>query len=169
MQLRLLTSTLIIATMPLAAQASGEDCFPACSQPAPVEVKVDAKVDATLETLNVMSHREVARDTSAPGSCDAGFMKMAEDLNDKVKPIRKIVGYMRSPQGLAIKLVNDHIVKIPAWVGYAMDPVGSIRSKAIDKARTRVRDALNDGSGCMPVPANEAVDAAESINAKYSI
>lgn len=169
MQLRLLTGTLIIAALPLAAQASGEECFPACAEPAQIEVKVEMKVDATLETVAVVSPRGVAGDTPAPGSCGASFMMQAESLNDKFKPVREIVGYVRSPPGLAIKLVNDHIVKIPAWVGYAMDPVGSIKNRAIVEARTRVRAAMNAGARCATDPANEAADAAEGIDAKLSV
>lgn len=65
-----------------------------------------------------------------------------ESVNQQLKPVKEIVGYVRSPQGLAIKLVNDHVVRIPAWVGYALDPVGSLKHRAIDEARDRARDAL---------------------------
>ena len=102
-------------------------------------------------------------------------MKTAEDLNDKVKPIKDIVGYVRSPQGLAIKLVNDHIVKIPAWIGYAMDPLGSIKRQAFGKARSLAKDALSDGNACEVAPLEvtvgvaASIEAIEAVNAKHSI
>jgi hypothetical protein len=33
-------------------------------------------------------------------------------------------------------------VKIPAWVGYAMDPVGSLKNRAMDEVRTRAKSAI---------------------------
>jgi hypothetical protein len=101
-------------------------------------------------------------------------MKAADDLNDKVKPVRDIIGYVRSPQGLAIKLVNDHIVKIPAWIGYAIDPLGSIRRQAMSEVRSRVRDAMSDENACAIAPADDlrdaagALDAIEAVDAKHA-
>jgi hypothetical protein len=109
-------------TQPQPVNANDSACFPMCSSNIPaIEVEVKApKADAC-------------------NSQSSSLIKQAEQLNDRAKPIKEIVGYVRSPQGLAIKLVNDHVVKIPAWVGYAMDPVGSLKNRAMDEVRTRAK------------------------------
>ena len=160
-----------ILGLPLTAMASESDCFPLCPEPA----RVDSPVELKLDTVDIVSAREAASEATGTTSCDTGFMKTAEDLNDKVKPIKDIVGYVRSPQGLAIKLVNDHIVKIPAWIGYAMDPLGSIKRQAFGKARSLAKDALSDGNACEVAPLEvtvgvaASVEAIEAVNAKHSI
>lgn len=143
--------------MALNANASEMDCFPMCP-----EHKVEVSAAVPIE--------------GGPGemtgkSCDDGLVKQVEALNDKVKPIREIVGYVRSPQGLAIKLVNDYIVSIPAWIGFAMDPVGSLKHMAIDEVRTRAKAAIvsSSGSACenatviVPVEGKETRDTTQSI------
>ncbi len=174
MKRKLLIGSFVVVAfgLPLTASAADWDCFPLCAEPAKTEAHVQAATaDATLEPVTVVATREGAINTDAPTSCGNGFMQQAEDLNNKVKPIKEIVGYIRSPQGLAIKLVNDHIVKIPAWIGYAMDPLGSLKRKAFDEVRTRAKEALKAGSACGLVPETdffntvsdlEATDAAEA-------
>ena len=85
-----------------------------------------------------------------------GVVAQAEALNERIKPIKEIVGYVRSPQGFAIKMVNDHVMKIPAWVGYAIDPLGSLKNKAMDQVKTSARVAMGlDHKGaknCSAVP-----------------
>ena len=165
--------------LPLTTMASESDCFPLCPEPVKVEATVEARIETAgevkVDAVYIVAHRDVAIGTNTATSCDSGFMKSAEELNDRVKPIREIVGYVRSPQGLIIKLVNDHIVKIPVWIGYAMDPIGSIKHRAIDEVRTRARDAMADDSACRVVTvgdwldASDAIDAIEYIDVKYSI
>lgn len=75
-------------------------------------------------------------------ACEMSLVRQADELNDRIKPIRDLVGYVRSPQGLAIKLVNDHVVSIPGWVGYAIDPVGSLKRRAMEEVRDRARSAI---------------------------
>jgi hypothetical protein len=150
MKRKLLVRTLMVTliALPLATKAEEPDCFPTCAQLATAGNRAETAVDVTLDTVKIVATQEYAPGETPSVSCDFGFMKTAEDLNDKIRPIREIVGYVRSPQGLAIKLVNDHIVKIPAWVGYAMDPIGSIKHRAIDEVRTQLKSAMDDGKGC---------------------
>ena len=177
MKRKLLIGSFIVVALglPLTAAAADWDCFPMCAEPEKSEASVQATADATLEPVNVVATREAAINADTPTSCGNGFMQQAEDLNSKVKPIREIVGYVRSPQGLAIKLVNDHIVKIPAWIGYAMDPLGSLKRKAFDEVRTRARDAMADSNACGVVPEADIfntvsdLDAIDAAEAKRSI
>lgn len=168
MKRKLLAGPLMVVVfgLSLTATASEQDCFPMCVEPATVAAKIEIAVDTKLDTVDVAAPREVGIDTTPRQSCDSGLIKKAEALNDKVRPIREIIGYVRSPQGLVIKLVNDHIVKIPAWIGYALDPIGSIKHKAIDELRTRARDAMADGNACDTAPANESFEAAGVNDAK---
>ena len=73
-----------------------------------------------------------------------GVAAQAEALNERIKPIKEIVGYVRSPQGFAIKMVNDHVMKIPAWVGYVIALLGSLKNKAMDQ-KTSARAVMGLG------------------------
>ncbi|MBL8518544.1 MAG: hypothetical protein JNM76_16395 [Betaproteobacteria bacterium] len=120
------------------ASAADLECFPLCSDHAPA-----------AETQAVV-------DSSEP--CGNSLVDKAESLNNKLKPVKEITGYIRSPQGLAMKLVNDHVVKIPAWVGYAVDPVGSLKNRAMGEVRTRVKEQLLPSRSCPAQAQEEAAD-----------
>lgn len=129
--------------------ANDSACFPMCKS-----IESAPTVEAEVEVK--------APKTDACNSQSSSLIKQAEQLNDRVKPIKEIIGYVRSPQGLAIKLVNDHVVKIPAWVGYAMDPVGSLKNRAMDEVRTRAKTMVGldrATTGCAPEAA-APIDAA---------
>ena len=122
----------------------------------PVNANDDACFPMCQSTLAAEATEIEPPKVDACNSQSASLIKQAEQLNDRVKPIKEIIGYVRSPQGLAIKLVNDHVVKIPAWVGYAMDPVGSLKNRAMDEVRTRAKTmvGLNRATtGCVAEPA----------------
>lgn len=124
-------AALFLTTVSLSAAASEGDCFPMCETAAeeakPAEIRI----------------------------CDLPGARAVEEINNQVQPIKEVVGYVRSPQGLAVKLVNDHLFKIPPWVGYAMDPVGSLKQRAIKEVRTRAKEmvGLNKDRGCTPLEA----------------
>jgi hypothetical protein len=128
-------------------QATENDCFPACAampSAAPNTEKVEPKADAAPAPATATDSGE--RPTACAKQSKAQELaQSAEKLNDQIKPVKEIIGYVRSPQGLAMKLVNDHVVKIPAWVGYAVDPVGSLKNKAMDEVRTRAKTAIGLG------------------------
>lgn len=169
MKSKLLVGTLMVLGVGLSlnAKASEIDCFPMCVEAAKAEAKVESAADVKLDTIDVVAMREAGADARHATTCDSSLVQKAEELNDKVRPIREIVGYVRSPQGLVIKLVNDYVVTIPVWVGYAMDPLGSIKRKAFDEARTLAKDAMADGNVC--ATANESFDTTDALNAKHSI
>ncbi len=135
----------LLMTLTLSAHANGNtnegDCFPACTAEKP------AVAEPTVPEP-ILTDAPCAVDTNP-----RGMVGQIEDLNDRVKPIKEIVGYVRSPQGLALKLVNDHVVKIPPWVGYAIDPVGSLKSRAMDEVRTRAKDAVGLNKPAAACPA----------------
>ena len=168
MKSKLLVGTLmVLGGFSLNAKASEIDCFPMCVEALKVEAKVESAADIKLDTINVVAQHDLAAAAPHATTCDSGLIEKAEGLNNKVKPIREIVGYVRSPQGLVIKLVNDYVVTIPVWVGYVMDPLGSIKRKAFDEARTLAKDAMADGNAC--ATANESFETTDAINTKHSI
>ena len=170
MKSKLLVGSLMAFGLGIALNASAAemDCFPMCAEPAKVALIVDATGDQNPVMSNGDNQREGALTVPTAKACDSGLVKQAEELNATVKPIREIIGYVRSPQSLAIKLVNDYIVTIPAWIGFAMDPLGSIKNIALDEVRTRAKEVIVSGFACEPMPANAPVDVAESLDMKYS-
>lgn len=114
--------------------ANDSECFPMCA----IVAIVEPAPPVETQTVDAPS----ADACNNPNNPTRDLIKQAEQLNDRIKPIKDIVGYVRSPQGLAIKLVNDHVVKIPPWVGYAIDPIGSLKNRAMDEVRTRAKSAM---------------------------
>jgi hypothetical protein len=164
---------LFVATLfglPSTAMASAVDCFPLCTETVTKSIPFDATpAQVTLDPVYISAHRSVGVDAYPATSCDSSLTKTVDNLNTTTKPIREIVGYIRSPQGLAIKLVNDYVIKIPAWLGYAMDPLGSLKRKAIDEARTRAKESLAEGDACALEFAESPFDSAEVVDEKHSI
>jgi hypothetical protein len=162
---RLAALCIAIATSSVAfaqTQATENDCFPAC--PANTGIKaeaaaVEAPVVSRSTTSNVADNAADNAPACAKQSKTQELAQRAEALNDRVKPVKEIIGYVRSPQGLAMKLVNDHVVKIPAWVGYAVDPVGSLKNKAMDEVRTRAKSAIGLGKSAPCVSAADSDEA----------
>ena len=170
MKNKLLVGSLILLAQGLSTglQASENDCFPACPELAKPVATIEVPAEVKLESAVFIAPRGPTNEPVPNKSCDtSNLVRKAEELNEKVKPIRDLVGYVRSPQGLAIKLVNDHIVRIPAWIGYAIDPIGSIKHRAIDVVRTHARDAFTVGKNCDAAPTTLPFD--EAIDAKASI
>ena len=172
MKRKLMIGSLIVLGIGLTlnAAASEIDCFPLCTESSKVELKVEPAADVKLDTVDVAAPPGNAMDAVPSKSCIAeGLVQKADELNDTVKPIREIISYVRSPQGLVFKLVNDHIVKIPVWIGYVIDPLGSLKHKAIDEVRTRAKEAMVGGKACETEPAIEPFVVTDSIELKSSI
>ena len=169
---KLFAAGLLMVTLPLTVMATEEQCFPLCSAPVPVEAGVEMAVDAKLDPLAVMARRETGDASTRADSCEAGILKDAENLNARIKPIKEIVGYLRSPQSFAIKLIDKHVVKIPAWVSFAIDPVGSLKSKAIDEVKSQARDAMKGDFDCVAATTDEAAarrNAADAVDEKHAV
>jgi hypothetical protein len=142
-----------------AASANDFDCFPLCDT---AKVATTPVTPQTPEIPETPAKPTCTAKSDAPSSAQTAVEKI-ENVNNQLKPIKEIAGYIQSPQGLAVKLVNDHIVKIPAWVGYAIDPVGAIKNKAMGEVRDRAKTALKEefskpaAATCVaPAEANEA-------------
>lgn len=133
----LLIALFVATTAVHAKQSDGnpEACFPVCEVEMP-----EASNVLTPDADKAASESTAMASKTCEGN--AGLVQNMEKLNAQIKPVKDLVGYVRSPQGLAVKLVNDHLFKIPGWVGFALDPVGTIKHKAIDEVRGRAKEML---------------------------
>jgi hypothetical protein len=130
----LIPSLLLLCAAP-AAYADAYDCFPACREPAAAPAKA---------AINLCEHRAVRE-----------VARIERDL----KPVKQIYDIATNPTGFAIKQVNDHVVHIPPWVGYAMDPKGAIRAKVMDRARGELRKQVGLQNECAAeAGGEEAID-----------
>jgi hypothetical protein len=85
-------------------------------------------------------------------------------IERKLKPLRDVVGIVQNPTGFVLKQVDAHIVHIPAWVGYAMDPVGSLRAKAMDRVRKEFRKSAGLEKGCQPREGDTIDDGSQDLD-----
>ena len=129
MRFQSLIACAALASLSSPTFAEIEDCFPQCDRPAPV-----------------------APPKSGEGLCQFAVVREAAHIDHDLKPVKRIVGIVTNPTGFAIQQVNDHVVRIPPWVGYAMDPRGAIRAKVVDLARDQVKKAAGLQNDCI-VPA----------------
>ena len=88
---------------------------------------------AAAESVNLCEHKAVRE-----------VAKLERDL----RPVKEIAGYVTNPTGFALKMVNDHVVHIPKWVGIAMDPRGYVRGKAIEYVRNEAKKAVGVDNDC---------------------
>ncbi len=154
MKRTLILSTALLLTLP-AARADELDCFPMCAakpvvvektvEKAPAEQPAEKAKEAVVEKAAAEPASAAPTETTEPivisaKKCNSELVAKVDELNDRIKPVKDLIGYVHSPQSLALKVVNDHIVKIPSWVGFALDPVGTVKNKAIDMARDKARE-----------------------------
>jgi hypothetical protein len=106
-----------------AAHETG-DCFPLCAQaPLPEEPPV----------LNL---------------CEHAIVREGVRLEQKLRPVREVVNIVQDPAGFVIRQVSAHVVPIPAWVGYAIDPRGAVRAKVMGTLRDEVKKSTGLASEC---------------------
>ena len=116
----------IVASLALAvaagtAHADAYDCFPACAPEAPPE------------TLQL---------------CEHALVREAVRIDVETRPIREVIGIVANPTGFVLKQVDEHIVHIPKWVGYAIDPKGALRAEVLKRARHEARKAAGVENDC---------------------
>lgn len=120
-------TTLLFPVLVLCAVPADADSYDAFPLQAPAEAQVAAPVANLCEHKAV---REVAR------------------IDRDLKPVKQLYDIATNPTGFAIKQVTEHGVHIPPWVGYAMDPKGALRAKAIEVVRTEMKKRVGLQDGC---------------------
>ena len=117
-----LLAALLITGVACAAQADTYDCFPACADPSAM---------------------------AAPLSlCENRVVREAVRIDVETRPIREVVGTVTDPTGFVLKQVNDHVVHIPKWVGFAIDPKGALRAEAMKRIRDEAKRATGLEHDC---------------------
>jgi hypothetical protein len=107
-----------------AAHETG-DCFPLCAQaPLPEEPPVP---------LNL---------------CEHAIVREGVRLEQKLRPVREVVNAVQDPAGFVIRQVSVHVVHIPAWVGYAIDPRGAVRAKVMGTLRDELKKSTGLANEC---------------------
>lgn len=105
------------------ARADAYDCFPLCPPPAEEPARV-----ANL--------------------CEVGAVREAARINDRLKPVKELYGIAVNPTGFAVKMVDQHVVHIPKWVGYAMDPKGAAKAMVLERVRDAAKQQLGLENEC---------------------
>jgi hypothetical protein len=103
-----------------------------------------------------------------PGGINLCLYKAVRDVarvDRDLKPIKEIYGAVTNPTGFAIKLVDQHVIHIPAWVNYAINPRGAITHKLLDMARQEARKQVGLGDKCAAELKGEEEPAAEPTDA----
>jgi hypothetical protein len=85
--------------------------------------------------------------------CDYGAVREVAKVDRELKPVKDVVGIVTNPEGFVLHEVDQYVVHIPAWVGYALNPKGAVRAKLIDMARTEVKKSVGLESECRTAPA----------------
>ena len=123
--LAILVPALFLAAAPQArADSDAADCFPLCA--APVEAPAG-------KVANLCEHRAV---------------RAAARLDRKLAPVKEAVEIATNPTGFALRQVNEHVVRIPRWVGIAMDPRGYVKNRAIAYVRHEAKQAVGVEKDC---------------------
>ena len=131
------TLAILVPSMLIAAQAARADQF-------------DSFPLYAVETVQVV-------DAPKPNLCEHRAVRDIARIDRDLAPVKQVFEIATNPTGFALKQVNDHIVHIPAWVGFAMDPRGYVRNKAIAYVRHEAKKAFGVEKGCADEIAAEEV------------
>jgi hypothetical protein len=121
-----------LATAAASAHADAYDCFPTCAQ----------------ETA-------AAQEAAALRLCENALVREAVRVDVETRPLREVIGIVTNPTGFVLKQVNDHVVHIPKWVGFVIDPKAALRSEVMKRVRAEARKAAGIEHDCR-VPAEDA-------------
>ena len=129
----LLPSLALLFAAP-ASHADTYDCFPTCTK---------TSAPPADRIVNLCEHkavREIAR------------------IDRDLKPVKDVYEIATNPTGFALKMVSEHVVPIPRWVGYAMDPQGAARAAVMKRARKELKKQVGLQQDCAAELAGEAPD-----------
>ena len=123
--LTVLSAALLLGPAGIAAAHETGDCFPLCAQ-APLPEGPPAALDL----------------------CEHALVREGVRLEQKMRPVREVVNAVQNPTGFVIRQVSAHVIHVPPWVGYAIDPKGAVRAKVIATIRDEVRKSTGLANGC---------------------
>ena len=120
--LALLASAALLATTS-PAWAEAYDCFPQCPEPV-----VSSGESGTL--------------------CDYALVSEGARLDAELAPAKEVYGIVTNPAGFVLKQVSEHVVPLPKWLPYAIDPRGAVKAAVLKKARKEARKHLGMQDDC---------------------
>ena len=94
-------------------------------------------------------------------------------IEQELRPVKRVYNIAMNPTGFVIEKVSDGVgVKIPRWVGFALDPKGYARNYVMKRVREEAKQQVGlandcrveetrDGESAGPFPTPEA-DAVEA-------
>lgn len=89
-----------------------------------------------------------AAESAAPSLCEHRAVREIAKIDRDLQPVKDLVGIATNPTGFAIRMVDEHVVHIPAWVGIAMDPRGYVKAKVVDRVRHEAKKAVGVERDC---------------------
>src|SRR3954470_4257716 len=88
-----IASLAILASTLAHAESETYDCFPGCVAAPPAPAVIDL--------------------------CEYGAVREVARINEHLKPAKEIYEIVVNPTGFALRMVDEHVVHIPKWVGIA--------------------------------------------------
>jgi len=135
--LALLVSTALI-TAGAPAWADAYDCFPVCAA---------LGSEARESKLNL---------------CDNALVREGARLDAELAPVKEVYGIVTNPTGFVLKQVSEHVVPLPKWLPYAIDPKGAVQAAVLKKARKEARKQLGLQDDCrVEISTADAADVRE--------
>ena len=136
MRITPIVAALVLASAAASARADAYDCFPTCAAAEP------------SESLDL---------------CEHALVRQAVRIDVETRPIREVVGIATNPTGFVLKQVDQHVVHIPKWVGFAIDPKGALRAEVLKRARHAARKAAGIDNDCREPDASGIDDYSATI------
>lgn len=98
-----------------------------------------------------------------PGSgmdlCRHGAVREAIRLEQDLRPVKEVYDIATNPTGFVIRKVSEEAgIRIPRFVGYALDPEGSLRAAVMKRAREAVKKQAGLQNDCAQPPAQDDSD-----------
>src|SRR5687768_17547524 len=81
------------------AWADAYDCFPVCATP-------------SEKLMNL---------------CDNALVREGARFDAEFAPAKEVYGIVTNPTGFVLKQVSEHVVPLPKWLPYAIDPRGAVK------------------------------------------
>lgn len=117
------------------AESEAYDCFPGCGAVPAAQARLDL--------------------------CQYAPVREAARLNDRLKPAKEIYDIATNPTGFAVRMVDEHVVHIPKWVGIALDPRGAARGYVVGYVRDAAKREVGLQRDCKAP--DEAVDESAGL------
>lgn len=104
--------------------------------------------------------------------CRNETVREAMRIENELRPVKRVYDIAMNPTGFVIQKVSEEAgVKIPKWVGFALDPKGYARNYVMKRVREeakqhvglandcRVEAQDDDSEGPFPTPEADSVEA----------